>query len=55
MLLILKLSVSQAQINNYVEISATDTENDIIRKAANVKPTARQLRWQQLELSLIHI
>lgn len=51
LLLILKLSVSQAQINNYVEISATDTENDIIRKAANVKPTARQLRWQQLELT----
>lgn len=28
-----------------------DTESDIIRKAANVRPSARQLRWQKLELT----
>jgi alpha-L-fucosidase len=50
-LLIFKLSVSNAQITNYVEISKTDTENDIIRKAANVTPSPRQLRWQKLELT----
>ncbi len=36
---------------NYVKISPTDTEADIIRKAANVTPSPRQLRWQQLELT----
>jgi alpha-L-fucosidase len=29
----------------------TDTESDIINKAANVIPSPRQLRWQQLELT----
>lgn len=45
---------SAAQIftdKNYVKISPTDTEADIIRKAANVTPAPRQLRWQQLELT----
>ena len=50
-LLIVAVSVSQAQINNYVEIDKTDTENDIVRKAAHVLPAQRQLRWQQLELT----
>ncbi len=36
---------------NYVTISPTDTEKDIIRKAANVVPSPAQLRWQQLELT----
>lgn len=35
--------------NNYVEILPGDTEADIIRKAANVAPSERQLRWQELE------
>ncbi|MEO7045701.1 MAG: alpha-L-fucosidase, partial [Ferruginibacter sp.] len=51
LILILKLSNSDGQINNYVEIFKTDTENDIVKKAANIKPTARQLRWQNLELT----
>jgi alpha-L-fucosidase len=51
LILILKLSISDGQINNYVEIYKTDTENEIIKKAANVKPTPRQLRWQNLELT----
>lgn len=36
---------------NVVLIDSADTEADIIRKAANVVPTERQLRWQQLELT----
>ncbi len=35
---------------NAVVIQATDDSLTIIKKAANVVPTARQLRWQQLEL-----
>jgi alpha-L-fucosidase len=43
----------QAQQNtvNYAVINPSDSEADIIRKAANVVPTPRQLRWQQLELT----
>lgn len=37
--------------NSYVLISAGDGAHDIIRKAASVTPTPRQLRWQQLELT----
>jgi alpha-L-fucosidase len=40
-----------AQEKNYVTINATDSYQDIITKAANVKPAQRQLRWQQLELT----
>jgi alpha-L-fucosidase len=40
-----------AESRNAVVIQPTDTESDIIRKAANVVPTERQLRWQQLELT----
>lgn len=36
---------------NYVMISPNDSEQAIITKAANVTPSARQLRWQQLELT----
>ena len=36
---------------NYAVILPTDTEKDIIRKAANVVPSPRQLRWQQYELT----
>ncbi|GGB22398.1 alpha-L-fucosidase [Puia dinghuensis] len=34
-----------------VAILPTDREPDIIRKAANVVPSPRQLRWQELELT----
>jgi len=51
LLFILNFSSSDGQVNSYVEISKNDTEKEIIYKAANVKPTARQLRWQQLELT----
>jgi len=36
---------------NVALISPSDSEADIIKKAANVVPTPRQLRWQQLELT----
>src|ERR1700742_5233949 len=34
-----------------VRILPTDNEQEIIRKAANVHPSPRQLRWQELELT----
>ena len=37
--------------NNFVNILPSDTPADIIRKAANVTPSPRQLRWQELELT----
>jgi alpha-L-fucosidase len=40
----------QAQQLNAVNIDSTDGYPDIIRKAANIVPSARQLRWQELEL-----
>jgi len=49
--------VSFAQDNNvsgnrnYASISSGDKEADIIRKAATVVPSTRQLHWQQLELT----
>ncbi|HET6254962.1 MAG TPA: alpha-L-fucosidase [Puia sp.] len=36
---------------SYVAILPTDDSADIIRKAANVVPSPRQLRWQKLELT----
>lgn len=45
------LSVSAQKYKGFVEIKPTDTPSDIIKKAANVVPTDRQLRWQNLELT----
>ncbi|RZK54699.1 MAG: alpha-L-fucosidase, partial [Pedobacter sp.] len=42
---------AQENSGNQVIINPTDKNEDIIRKAANLKPSARQLRWQQLELT----
>lgn len=36
---------------NFVQINPEDSQADIIRKAAQVVPSPRQLRWQQLELT----
>lgn len=41
----------QTAKQNFVLIKPTDTEKDIISKAANVTPSPRQLRWQKLELT----
>lgn len=42
---------AQTTDKNYVLIRPGDTEQQIIAKAASVKPSARQLRWQKLELT----
>jgi alpha-L-fucosidase len=42
---------AQKENKNYAVILPTDTERDIIRKAATITPTERQLRWQQYELT----
>jgi alpha-L-fucosidase len=42
---------TQAQQKNYTVIDPTDQEADIVAKAAKLVPSARQLRWQQLELT----
>lgn len=49
--LALALSAVAQEKVNFVAIHPTDTKDDIIRKAANVVPTERQLQWQQLELT----
>ena len=38
-------------VSNYVTINPTDSPGEIIRKAAQVVPSERQLRWQKLELT----
>ncbi len=42
---------SRAVSQNYVPIVPTDSPATIIWKAAHVVPSARQLRWQELELT----
>lgn len=42
---------AQKQAGNIVAITTKDRYYDIIRKAANVVPSPRQLKWQQLELT----
>ncbi|QPH38984.1 alpha-L-fucosidase [Pedobacter endophyticus] len=42
---------ANAQQRNLVKINKNDDEKTIIAKAANVVPSARQLRWQELELT----
>jgi len=44
-----RLSVFAQQ--NYVVIGPSDSEKDIVAKAAKVTPTPEQLRWQRLELT----
>jgi len=41
----------EAAGQNYIPILPSDSPADIIRKAAHVVPSPRQLRWQQLELT----
>ncbi|WP_183578367.1 alpha-L-fucosidase [Mucilaginibacter sp. X5P1] len=49
--MLLSPAVYAQQANNYVIINKTDSEQDIITKAANVTPSPRQLRWQELEFT----
>ncbi|MCD0488702.1 alpha-L-fucosidase [Pedobacter sp. MC2016-14] len=53
-LFLLQFTLAFAQLvekRSYAKIAAGDSEADIIRKAANIRPSARQLRWQKLELT----
>jgi alpha-L-fucosidase len=51
-LTLLTMQAGRAQQKaNYTLIQSGDTEIDIIAKAANIVPSPRQLRWQQLELT----
>ena len=42
---------SAGTAKNYVVIQPTDSQRDIVRKAATIVPSPQQLRWQQLELT----
>ncbi len=44
-----KQSIAQSQ--NFAIITPGESEENIIRTAANITPTPRQLRWQKLELT----
>ena len=46
-----QICFAQSSKTNYVLIKSSDTEKDIIAKAARVTPSPRQLRWQKLELT----
>ncbi len=50
-ILLFLAGIAHAQKKNYAVILPTDSQADIIRKAANIVPSPRQLRWQQLELT----
>ena len=50
-LLILSMTVSCKAQRNFAVIEASDSEEEIVIKAAHVVPSPRQLRWQQLELT----
>lgn len=49
--LLLVVINAHAQQKSFVKIDKTDKEKTIITKAANVIPSERQLRWQELELT----
>lgn len=49
--LLLMLCSSVKAQRNFVIISPDDSEVEIIRKAANITPSPRQLNWQKLELT----
>lgn len=44
-------SYAQVEDQNYVIINPSDTLEEVIRKAANVRPSKRQYEWQKLELT----
>lgn len=50
LLFLLNLANVFAQ-NNYVDILPADSKEQILEKAAKVVPSAKQLEWQELELS----
>jgi len=36
---------------NYVEILPTDSQEEIVKKAANITPSTRQMTWQEMEFT----
>ena len=46
-----RAQITMSEPGNYVEILPTDSEDEIIRKAASVTPSARQMAWQKMELT----
>ncbi|WP_316804046.1 alpha-L-fucosidase [Pedobacter nototheniae] len=50
-LMVLAAMELNAQQKSFVKINASDQAQDVIKKAANITPSDRQLRWQQLELT----
>lgn len=46
-----QICFAQSGNKNFALIKPSDTEKDIITKAANVTPSPRRLRWQKLELT----
>ena len=44
-------AIAQQETANYATIDQPATEADVVKTAASIVPTARQLRWQQLELT----
>jgi alpha-L-fucosidase len=51
MLTVLQVAAQKSSQKNFAVIKKGDSQHEIIRKAANVVPSPRQLRWQQLELT----
>ncbi len=49
--LLIPLSINGIFAQNHATILPTDSPKDIVKKAANVTPSVRQLRWQKLELT----
>lgn len=51
LLSVLQVAAQKSSGKNFAVIQEGDTQQEIVRKAANVVPSPRQLRWQQLELT----
>jgi len=51
LLFVLLSTISVRAQQSYVSIKFDETQSEIIKKAANVAPSSRQLRWQKLELT----
>ncbi|MCU0376272.1 MAG: alpha-L-fucosidase, partial [Chitinophagaceae bacterium] len=49
--LLLLQNLLVAQNKSYVLLNPADNDAERLQKAANIVPTPRQLRWQQLELT----
>lgn len=46
-----RAQVADSPLGNYVEILPTDSEDEIVSIAANVTPSAKQMAWQEMELT----